>query len=321
MLSLVYIVAALASAAVVAAFTYGAVFIPRIRRGLAEVPWKALRLPPPDDRGEDRQFTTRGGLVLRASFLPAASPRPLGTVLFCHGLGSDRWDVVLCLDALRRGGFGVFTFDFRNHGASDREPSYEPLPWLTQREVEDVEAAIAYVIGSPAGCGPVSLMGLSRGADAALCAAAGDARISAVVADGAFPSGALQRHYLRRFMRIYPFARWLSGYLPELCLAGLCACANLLFRLRGGHRLVSVERKARRVRQPVLMIHGGSDTAVPAVLAERLREHLAGDSEFWIVPNAGHNQAAAAAGEEYARRVTGFLLRTQSAGNALRGVS
>ena len=69
-------------------------------------------------------FTTDDGLSTRGK-LPRgpADPTQAGVLVFCHEYLSDRWSYQPYVDHLRDLGFDVFTFDFRNHGASDSDPA------------------------------------------------------------------------------------------------------------------------------------------------------------------------------------------------------
>ena len=207
-------------------------------------------------------------------------------------------------------GFDIFTFDFRNHGLSDSLPGYRPMPWLTEYEAADVQAAIDYVCArnnaDPQGIG---VFGVSRGGNAALCIAAGDRRVRAVVTDGAFPIDGMLRHYIRRFMNIYVRIPLVARYLPDFCLISYYKCAKYWVGLRRGCRFVNVEQACRRVRQPVFMIHGERDMYVPLKVAETLRGCLSGRSKFWTVPGVKHNGAAAGAEDEYHYRIWRFFQR------------
>ena len=66
-------------------------------------------------------------------------------IVYCHEYLSDRWSFHPYVDHLRDLGYDIFTFDFRNHGASDRDPGYAPLQWTTDHEVRDLRAALAYL--------------------------------------------------------------------------------------------------------------------------------------------------------------------------------
>lgn len=280
-------------------------YVPVVVRVFGETPWLQAESFQPLTDAEECEFPTSDGLMLRGSYLEHTAAERLGVVAFCHEMTGDRWGAIPYMENLRAEGFDVFTFDFRNHGTSDCLREYQPLPWLSRHEVTDVRAAIDYLCSrddaDPAGVG---LMGVSKGAGAALCAAAGDSRVLAVVTDGAFPLDAMQMHYFRKYMSIY-IAR--PHLIPDWCLVSFCEWAKFLVGLRRGCRFVDVEQAARSVRQPVLMIHGQRDNYVPIEVVHALRGCLAGRSRLWTVPGAKHNRAIQIAKNEYQRRIARFF--------------
>jgi pimeloyl-ACP methyl ester carboxylesterase len=288
-----------------------ALYVPVVVRVFGETPWlRANSLQPLDD-SEDCQFTTADGLILRGSYLPTTAGVRQGVIAFCHELAGDRWGALPYVQDLRNQGFDIFTFDFRNHGASDGLTDYQPLPWLTRYELADVQAAINYLCSRlDADSTGIGLIGVSKGGNAALCAAANDPRIRSIVTDGAFPIDAMQRHYIRRFMRIYArLPRWVER-VPDFCLVSFCVWAKFLLGLRSHCRFVNVDQVARQVRQPVFMIHGEQDGYIPLEVVRKLRTCLSGRSKLWIVPGVKHNGAIAAVTREYHRRIARFFRKT-----------
>ena len=287
-----------------------ALYVPVIVRVFGETPWlRASSLQPLDD-GEECQFITSDGLRLRGSYLPTTAETRRGVIVYCHELAGDRWGAVPYIQDLRSQGFDIFTFDFRNHGTSDSLSEYRPMPWLTRYELADVQAAVNYVCSRPdADSHRIGLIGVSKGGNAALCAAAGDPRVRAVVTDGAFPIDAMQRHYIRRFMRIYVrLPRWVEN-IPDFCLLSFCAWAKFLLGWRSHCRFVNLDLVARQVRQPVFMIHGEQDGYIPLEVVRKLRTYLSGRSKLWIVPGVKHNVSIAAVTREYHRRIARFFQR------------
>jgi len=290
-------------------------FVPEVLRLLRGVPWIIGHAYSPVSGSQDYDITSRDGTRLRVSLLPQTSAARQGSIIFIHGLGQDRWAAVPYVGDLRKQGFDVFSVDMRNHGQSEVQSSYTPRPWITAKEVEDVLAVVDFV-SSPEGAGDeqVALLGVSRGANVALCAAAQTRKVRAVVTDGAFPTGAMLRHYIRRYMRTHPRprVRYLADVLPAVCLASYCAWAKLLFRVLDHAEVVNVERAVRHVTQPVFMIHAQRDRYVPEQTVHALRKCLSGRSKLWIVPGVKHNGAAIELTAEYDRRVVRFLSHTFS---------
>lgn len=291
------------------------VYVPPMARGFVQTSWLVAPKSHRLRGGEACRFRTRDGLELRGTYLrTAASPR-MGVVVFCHELTSDRNSAGPYIEELRRRGFDVLTFDFRNHGASDELAGYEPLPWLTRYELADVQAAIDYACSRPdADPRGVGLMGVSRGGTAALAAAAVDDRVLAVATDGAFAFHTIQIHYIRRYMQIYTaWAHWFAR-LPDTLLKPLCVWSQWVIGYRRGCRFVPVESLVRRIRQPVLMIHGEDDPYIPLDTAVRLQAQLRGRSRLWVVPDARHNGSISTAPHAYQRHLVRFFLKHLSAG-------
>ena len=152
--------------------------------------------------GDDVRFRTGDGFELVGTYLKARTPRRSGVMVFCHEYLSDRWGALPYVDHLRDLGFDLFSFDFRNHGESQVDPAYHPLQWVTDRELTDLEAALAYLRtrtdADPAGVG---LFGVSRGGGTALCVAGRDPKVWGVVTDGAFPTRGTMLPYILRWGR------------------------------------------------------------------------------------------------------------------------
>src|SRR5262249_13856485 len=73
------------------------------------------------------------------------APGPCGMVIFAHEYSSDMYSCARYCRPLLAAGYDVFTFDFRGHGESSAEPGYQPRQWASEREVNDMMGAIAYV--------------------------------------------------------------------------------------------------------------------------------------------------------------------------------
>src|SRR5204863_7817850 len=99
----------------------------------------------PLDGAEDVWLTTGDGLRLRGCYLPTPAARRSGVILFGLEFGSNRWACVPYCKHLLKSGFDVFTVEPRGQGDSDVQPGYEPLQWVTDHDVRDVEAALRYL--------------------------------------------------------------------------------------------------------------------------------------------------------------------------------
>ena len=120
-------------------------YSPIVARIFEEKPmFLPLRVSRPDE-GEDVRFPSENGLTLAGTYLKTRTAQRSGVIIFCHEYLSNRWSVVPYLDHLRDHGFDLFSFDYRNHGESDKDTHYNPLQWVTQHEVNDLNAAIDYL--------------------------------------------------------------------------------------------------------------------------------------------------------------------------------
>jgi pimeloyl-ACP methyl ester carboxylesterase len=285
-------------------------YFPIVVRLIGQAPLLVPEPTTPLAGGEDVSFRTRDGLTLRGTHLKHRHGERRGVIVFGHELNGDRWNAVPYVVDLLDAGYDVVTFDFRNHGASDADPKFTPRPWISAFDEADFRAAIDYAASRPdADPRGVGVLGISRGGGAALCAAAGDARVRCIFTDGAYPTRSAHLIYVRRYVDIYvpPNWHWLSGIFPDWGFELFLNMARRVWGRRRHYPFVDVETAAARVTQPTLMIHGGADTMIPVEAAQALQKSIAGPSKLWVVPEARHNGAVFAEPEAYRRRLLKFF--------------
>jgi pimeloyl-ACP methyl ester carboxylesterase len=216
--------------------------------------------PPPET------LTLPGaGITLRGWRLRTTAPRR-GTVIWLHGIGDNRQGALGPARRLGPRGWDVVTYDARAHGESGGEHCTYGV-----KERQDLAAVITALGG-----GPVVVMGHSLGGAVALQAAAHDPRIVAVVAVAPFSD-------LRTAAR--ERAPWFAS--------GLTVRAALRRAGQRGGFVVdeaSPVAAARRIRVPVLLVHGAADRATPVAHSRRILAALAGSRALVIVPGAGHGR-------------------------------
>jgi dipeptidyl aminopeptidase/acylaminoacyl peptidase len=258
---------------------------------------------------DDVQVHTRDGLTLRGCYLRTQRPKRLGVILFGLEFGSNRWACVSYCQFLVEEGFDVFAVEFRGQGGSDPQPGYEPRQWVTNYEVQDIEAALAYLKGrSDADTKGIGFFGISKGGGAGLIAAAADPYVRCCVTDGIFSTRSTMIPYMRKWVRIVGTRYWLQRILPTWYY-GLFADEGLRRMQRQNHcRFPELERALPRLApRPLLMIHGGADTYIKPEMAQALFARARQPKEFWLVESAKHNQAHQVAGEAYRKRVLDFF--------------
>jgi hypothetical protein len=208
-------------------------------------------------------------------------------VLVSHGSGGSRERVVAHIRMLARHGYGVLTLDNPGNGESEghsnglgdnAQPGLRAaVDWLSRRP--DVDPA------------RIAAFGTSLGGEVLLEAAAGDARIRAVVSDGAArPADSSDAGEVSGTEKAFGWltlqvVRGVSGMRPAPSLHGI------------------VPRIAPR---PVLLIAGGG--VEPEVLTNRRYRELGGPAvELWTIPGIGHTAGLRTHPAEYERRTTTFL--------------
>lgn len=259
---------------------------------------------------EDVTIPTSDGLKLRGCYLKARSSPRKGVILFGLEFGSNRWAAVPACAELRAAGFDVFTYEPRNQGESDRQEGFEPLQWVTDREVDDCRAAVAYLKQRPdAESRGIGLYGFSKGANAGLIVAADEPRIRCAVTDGAFATYTVMVPYMRYWFSIYNPHYVLHGLLNAWYYGLIATAAVRKIERERGLKYPDVEPALKRFRRPLLMIHGGGDTYIKGDMAKALFACARQPKELWIVPEAKHNQAPVVAPDEYRRKLLEFFER------------
>jgi len=237
---------------------------------------------------------------------------PKGMVIFAHEFASDMYSGARYCRPLLAAGYDVFSFDFRGHGESSIEPGYQPRQWPTEREVNDVLGAIAFVEdwlehqGRPM---EIGLFGISRGAGAALIASQNNPAVKAIITDGAFSSDTTLEHLMKRWAYIFAKVRFVYENHPPQFWRFL---RWLLFReckrkLNCTFPSVLKALKAMRAPKPILFIHGERDSYIPMEQSQLLYDAAPGPKSLWVGPGAKHNQTVIVRPEYYAARTVAFF--------------
>jgi pimeloyl-ACP methyl ester carboxylesterase len=285
-------------------------YLPQLVRIFLEKPLFLVPRGQPLSDAEEVCFRNGAGQTLVGCYWRTAHRRK-GVVLFGLEFGSNRWSCAAYCSALREAGYDVFAFEPRNQGDSDTDPTYEPLQWVTDRDVADVRAAVAYLKGRPdADPRGLGLFGVSKGGSAGLLAMADEPAVRCIVTDGAFATYTTMIPFMRKWFRIYNKNFRLHELFPTWYF-GMVARAGLrhLERARGVH-FEDLERALPRLApRPWLQIHGGGDTYITPSMARTLNAKAEAPKEIWLVEKAKHNQALHLAGAEYHRRLVEFFDR------------
>jgi len=236
------------------------------------------------------EFVSSDGLSLRGWYVPSKNG---AVVIFVHGHGSNRAELLDEAALLTARGYGALLFDLRNHGESAGDRTTFGL-----FEQNDVQGAVTFARAQP-GVDPtkIALFGHSMGGATVLLAAARTPGIAAVVTESAYSS--VEEN-------IAEGVQGLTG-LPSFPFAPLV----VFFAQHEAGVDMSTARAVDAVRQispcPVLIIHGAQDGLILVQNAQRLYAAAREPKQLYILPNAGHGGFMQAAPQEYPQRLITFL--------------
>lgn len=236
------------------------------------------------------QFPATDGLKLEGW---AASGDPdWPWIILCHGLGSNRADLLDIAAGLHKAGFNTLLFDFRAHGNSQGRAT--SFGFTEQR---DLEGALTWLGKQPEfPAQPYGIYGISMGGAVAIMTAARDERLKAVIADS--PYANLDESIARHMALLYP---WLPKQ-PFLTFM------RLTYRLRFGiwPSQVAPEKAAQALKgRHLMVIAGGADPRMPP---DEVRK-IAGESgaKLWVIEHAGHLEGFGINPQAYMKEVTAFF--------------
>jgi abhydrolase domain-containing protein 17 len=201
------------------------------------------------------------------------NPRATVTVLYAHGNAEDLGHAAPLLEELRRAGFAVLAFDYRGYGLSTGGP---PSAAGATSDMEAVYRHAVQTLKIPPS--RIVLYGRSVGSGPATDLAA-RVPIGGLVLESAFVSAF---RVLTR-VSLLPFDRF--------------------------HNL----RHIRRVRAPVLVIHGTEDEVIPVSHGRRLYEAAGQPKQALWVEGAHHNDVPFVAGARYWSTLAAFGREVASA--------
>jgi pimeloyl-ACP methyl ester carboxylesterase len=265
---------------------------------------------PPE--GEVVSFPSLEGRSLRGMFIDRPPGLPdKGTVLFCHEFASDMLSAGRYAWPLVAAGYTVFTFDFRGHGQSFTPPHFEPRHWPSNHDVNDIMAAIAFVESRRDTDGKgLGILGVSRGASAAVVAAAINRSIRCMVVDSVFSTDfsidELMKRWVQIFVRIDPARADRTFSVYRFFRAVMMFYAELKCRCR----FPSTRRALTKLDSvPLLFIQGDRDAYVRPEQARALHDMKPGPKDIWVCPGAKHNQSVATDPKTYAAKTVEFFDR------------
>ncbi|MBI3553666.1 MAG: alpha/beta fold hydrolase [Elusimicrobia bacterium] len=236
------------------------------------------------------EFRSDDGIELNGWFVPAQ--RPSGrTIIFCHGWGANKGEVLKNTAFLQRQGFNLFYFDFRCCGESSGT-----MLSVGALEARDLDAAVSFVKSRRPG-DTLAIYGVSMGSMVAFAGLTRHPELRAAVLECPFSSHnqALARYAWAKFsLPYYPFMPLVFFFVRQ--------------RLGFDPEAASPERLAAGLKAiPILAVCGENDPiAIPAI-GRSLIAKLSAAGELWVVPGAGHAKCAETAGRAYEEKLGGFF--------------
>ena len=195
---------------------------------------------------------------------------PRAHVLLFHGNAGNVGDRVLHAALLAAAGFDVLLFDYRGYGQSEGRPSEEGTGL-------DARAALGCLLGRP-------------GVDPARAIFLGESLGGAVALELAVERPPAGLVLLSAFTGVRARGRLHYPFVPRALVPD--AYPSL--------------RRIRRLRSPLLVIHGDRDEVVPVEHGRALFEAAPGPKCLRVLAGLGHNDLMVGAGPDLAREIAAW---------------
>lgn len=244
---------------------------------------------------QDIEFTPRGD-VLKLKGWHINDPGRAQTLIFVHGLGSDRagHHALEIAAELWQRGFNLVLFDLRGHGLSD-----EGRTSGGYFEKKDLLGAFDFVRNSGIASEAIGVLGFSMGAAIAILGASDEPGIQAVVADGTYAN--IADLITQEVSRTTPLPGWVIPFFQP----GATMVARFGYKIKLDEMVP--EQAVTELNYPILLIHSVMDKRIPIGHAIRVHDAAYPGSDLWQVPETQHADAFQRYPTEYIQKVSSYF--------------
>jgi uncharacterized protein len=238
---------------------------------------------PSDGAEKTRRMTAR---LAAAGIEPTTRTR--GTVIFLHGRGGIKEDLLAVCERWVAADFRCVVYDARAHGQSGGEACT-----FGAKEVEDlrrvIDATNTRLEANHETMGPLVVWGMSLGAAVAIQTLPEEPRIAAAIAVAPFAN--LEEVVIRASRRM------IQQSLPE-------SVVRLAMRWGGGRAgfdpfFIQPVAAASRTMTPLMLVHGSQDGVIPVEHSQRLYEASTARTKILrVVPTGTHGSVLLEGGDE-----------------------
>ncbi len=265
---------------------------------------RAMRLVHPDrlpihqtpadfgiESWEEVKLTDVDNINLNGWYMPPQSKQD--TVIFIHGLASNRTAMLPQVAMLTKHGYGALLLDLRGHGESGGAQS----SW-GEWETEDVKTAVSHLQSLPETTG-IHLIGHSMGGAIAIRAATQLPQIKSLVVESSYTR-------LRdNSERLAPSFCRLPEWMGSIAL-GWAKIAS------GNWNEIEPIVEVSQVTQPILFTHGLADGTIWSQNSQQLYETAVSPKQIHYIPYADHTNFPTANPTVFEQTLLQFLAQTTS---------
>lgn len=230
-------------------------------------------------------------LQLEAYYIPTTKDSTTATILMVHGIRAYKEHFIKKSPDLAAKGYNIVLVDLRAHGDSEGK-----FCTFGIKEKYDIKALVDVII-SKYKCENIGIWGQSLGGAVALQSLAFDKRLQFGIVESTFSNFEKVAHdYIKR----------MGPFLPEWYRN---------FMIYRGEQIAGIEAEdcnpidaAKKVCQPVLLIHGTSDNRISFKYAKENFVALKSEKkEFLPIEGALHSNVWQVGGDAYFQKVYNFI--------------